>query len=239
MARNHLEMLEQLAIPRTTGPNGECYFGVVMGLANDIMTEGSALALRAGMLYDVNPHPPDSADPMPAEAVELKGRDCGLRLYPGEAISHLLSRLRTRWDFWQLQPRGTMAAELDAAGYGAATITTPGDYDPLPDSFEDYWSRFWVTFAAGDHIVTGPTGFVMGTNVMGNRWGPEGIASEAGAAWIALLKSIVKTHKPSQWIVWNFEFDMGGGEVIRIMGKPRTENAGGAWDDPDFVPHEV
>jgi hypothetical protein len=234
---NHVALLETLAVPRTRGPNGQAYFGVVFGLANDLLTEGAALALRSGSLYDVNPHAPDRANPIAPEALELIGRASLLPLYPGEAIADFLTRLRARWDFWQSSPKETMAAELEAAGYGTPVVTVPGDYDPLPDSFVDYWSRFWVTFGEGEHIVTGPTGFVMGTNVMGDRWGPEGIASADGARWLALLKSIIKRHKPSQWIVWNFEFELGGGEVVRIMGKPRTENAGGDWDDPDFVPH--
>jgi hypothetical protein len=117
----------------------------------------------------------------------------------------------------------------DATGTGDGPgIQVPNDFDPRPDPVE-YWSRFWLRFPVGSHPVTGPAGFVVGTGVVGtDRIGPEGFDTAEGALTWGLLRSIVRRMKPSQWVVWDYIFELGGGDEIRLQGKRR-------FQDPDYT----
>lgn len=114
----------------------------------------------------------------------------------------------------------------DALGAGDGPgIEVPNDFTPRPDPV-DYWSRFWIRFPVGSHPVTGPAGFVVGTGVVGtDRIGPEGFDSASGALTFGLIRSIVRRMKPSQWVVWDYIFELEGGDEIRLQGKRRFQDA--------------
>jgi len=218
------ELAAELATAPWTGPNGQRFFNVVVGIANDFMIEGANLALRAGFLYPIKPQPEDFSQP--EEAIDLLGRDALLLRYPGESAFALRARVRDKWAFWTQGIKPALLAELTAAGYAGAEIFVPNDFTPRPDPV-DYWSRFWVFFPAGTHPVTSPTGFVMGTDIVGTDFiGPVGLNTPAGAEYLFRLKSVIRRMKPAQWVCWDLVFEITVGvQYVHLQYRPR-------FDDP-------
>jgi hypothetical protein len=221
-AETHRELVEELAVAPWTGENGAKFIGILCGILNDYLTEGASLAVKAGLVYPVTPRPEDYQQPI--EALDLLGRDCMRLRYPGEPhYQSLRERIRGKWTFWQLGIKDALLEELAAAGYTGVELYVPNDFDPRPDP-SSYWSRFWVHFPAGTHPITSDDGFIMGTSVMGDVLGPEGLDTAVGAAWYELLRSICKRMKPAQWVVWDFTFELAGGDVVHLMGKIRFDD---------------
>lgn len=227
MAREtHTELTAELAVSPWTGEYGQRFVGVLLGALNDLLTEGASVAQKAPLIYPVTPRGEDYEQPI--EALDLLGRDCMQLRYPGEShYQALRPRLRAKWSFWQQGAKAALLDELAAAGYAGVEIYVPNDFDPRPDPVE-YWSRFWVHFPAGTHPVTSSLGFIMGTSVMGDVIGPEGLDTPEGAAWYDLLRSICRRMKPAQWVVWDFTFEVSGTNVVHLMGKMR-------FDDPEYL----
>lgn len=223
--KSHVELVARLAVSPWTGENGSRFIGILCGVLNDVLTEGASLSIKAPMLYPITPRGEDYEQPI--EALDLLGRDCMRLHYPGEShYQSLRPRLRAKWDFWQSGIKAALLAELAAAGYAGVEIFVPNDFTPRPDP-TTYWSRFWVHFPAGTHVITSSVGFVMGTSVMGDVLGPAGLDTAEGAAWYDLLRSICRRMKPAQWVVWDFTFELAGGDVVHLMGKIR-------FDDPNY-----
>jgi hypothetical protein len=224
----HRELVEKLAVPPWSGPNGQKFIGTVLGISNDMMTEGAALALSAGWLV---PFRPGDYNDRPVGGLDLIGAASGLPRYDAETHADYLARLLTRWTLWTQGPKATLISELESAGFTGVTIEVPNDSDPRPDPV-DYWSRFWVDFPVGSHPVTGPGSFIVGTSVVGTgRIGPAGFDSEDGARVFGLIRQIVNRMKPSQWVPWDYRFDLGGGESIVLQGHRRLQD-----DDYEYNP---
>lgn len=128
---NQLELIEDFGIPRLSGPNGQKFIGCVFAAINDMLVEGAATALRAALLYDVNPRTPDEGGEQPFTAIELLGQEAMLPLYPGEAHSSLATQLRRKWDHWSGGIKDALISELARAGY-EAIISTPLELDLTP-----------------------------------------------------------------------------------------------------------
>jgi hypothetical protein len=221
----HLELVEELAVAPWSGEYGRRFVGVLCGILNDMLTEGASIAVKAPLLYPVTPRPEDYEQPI--EALDLLGRDCMRLRYPGEShYGSLRERLRGKWEFWQQGIKAALLEELAAAGYAGVELYVPNDFTPRPDP-ESYWSRFWVHFPPGTHPITTDVGFVMGSSEMGDVLGPGGLDTAEGSAWYHLLRSICKRMKPAQWIVWDFTFELPGGDFLHLQGKPR-------FDDPNY-----
>jgi hypothetical protein len=227
MPKTHLELLEESSPPRwsTDGSEvhwGERFMGVVCGLVNDVMAEGAATALIAQYLYAEPGQPYEQ----PLDSLERLGQDALRPHYKGEHyINSLLPRIRDKWNFWTGSPKLGMIAEYEAAGWSGVEISVPGDLlvEPAPIG---YWSRFWIRFPFGSHSVIGP-GSVVGTAVVGvDIVGPEGLTTEQ---W-GLIQSIASRYKDVQFVVWNFEFELGDATIISLQGKQR-------FADPDYVYH--
>ena len=229
MARTLTELAEQLAVAPWTGDNGSRFFGVLCGVLNDMLAEGAAEAFGAQLVYpfvgkaETYEQPPD--------ALEALGIGCGRPHYPGEPYYlSLRARIRGKWDFWTGGIKAGLIAELAAAGY-TATVVVPNDFVTPPDP-ASYWSRFWVRFPLGTHPVTGGAGFVLGTSVVGtDRIGPAGLQSATGAAYLTLLKSIVRRYKPAIWVCWNLEFEYASGKYIRLQVHKRYADANYIYED--------
>lgn len=202
--------------------------GVVLGISNDLMTEGAATAVASQWLV---PFAPGDPDDRPAGGLDMIGAASGLPRYPAETQADYLVRLLRRWTLWTQGPKVTLTEELESAGFAGATIEVPNDSDPRPDP-ASYWSRLWVNFPVGSHPVTGPNGFVVGTGVVGtDRIGPEGFNTADGALVFGLIRQVVNRMKPSQWVVWDYRFDLGGGESIVLQGHRRFQD-----DDYEYNP---
>jgi len=224
----HADLVEQLAVPPWSGEWGQKFVGVVLGLGNDMIAEGAATALSSSWLVPFRPGDPDDR---PTAGADMIGAASGLPRYPGETQADYVARLARRWALWTQGPKTTLVEELEAAGFAGATIEVPTDFDPRPDP-ADYWSRFWVTFPEGSHPVTGPEGFVVGTGVVGtDRIGPGGFDTAEGALVFGLIRQIVARMKPSQWVVWDYRFELGGGESIVLQGHRRFRDG-----DYDYNP---
>lgn len=227
--KNHIELTKENATAPWTGFWGERFIGVVQGLFGDLFAEAAATGVRAGMLYDLTPRPFDISHDQPGDSLTLLGLDAGRPWYPGEdRYDSLLQRIQGKWDFWTGGIVDGFDEELAAAGIGPATFTVPGDYVSPPDSFTDYWSRFWVFFADGDHPVTGE-GVLCGSGeaICGAfNCGPEGLT----ATYINTLKDIIGRYKPVQWVPWNISFELPDSSIINLQGHKR-------FDDPDYEYH--
>jgi hypothetical protein len=220
-ARRHVDLVEQIAVPPWSGDLGGKYVGVVLGLSNDIMSEGAATAVSAQWLVPFKPGDPNDR---PVGGLDMIGAASGLPRYPAETLDGYLVRLLRRWTLWTQGPKTTLVEELESAGFAGVTIEVPTDFTPRPDP-TDYWSRFWVRFPVGSHPVTGPNGFVVGTSVVGTgRIGPDGFDTADGALVFGLIRQIVNRMKPSQWVVWDYVFELGGGDEIRIQGHRRFQD---------------
>lgn len=223
-ARRHVDLVEQIAVPPWSGPIGQRFMGVVLGISNDLMTEGAATAAAAQWLVPFKPGDPNDR---PSGGLDFIGAASGLPRYPAETQADYLARLLRRWTLWTQGAKTTLTEELESAGFTGVTIEVPNDSDPRP-SPDTYWSRFWVNFPVGSHPVTGPAGFVVGTGVVGtDRIGPEGFDTADGALVFGLIRQVVNRLKPSQWVVWDYRFDLGGGESIVLQGHRR-------FQDPDY-----
>lgn len=219
-AETHLELVDEFALPRWSGDNGSKFIGIVVGITNDMLTDGATVAALAS--FSTIP------DFQPLDAIDALGNDCMRPHYPVESYAHARARVLDKWNFWTGDPKAGMIAELTAAGYPNAVIRIPAIPDPI-----GYWSRFFIRLPLGSHPVTGGTGFLMGTDVVGtDRIGPAGIDSATGESYYRLLRSIAKRYKPLQWIVWDFEFEYSTGKYIRLMGKPRFNDALYVYQDP-------
>jgi hypothetical protein len=221
----HLDLVEQIVVPPWSGDLGLKYAGVVLGVSNDMMSEGAATAVSAQWLVPFRPGAPDDR---PVGGLDMIGAASGLPRYPAETHQAYLTRLLRRWTLWTQGPKDTLIEELESAGFSNVTIEVPNDSTPRPDPVS-YWSRFWIDFPVGSHPVTGPEGFVVGTGVVGtDRIGPGGFDTAEGALVWGLIRQIIRRMKPSQWVVWDYRFDLGGGESIVLQGKRR-------FQDPDYV----
>jgi hypothetical protein len=221
----HTELVASLAVSPWTGEYGQRFIGVLCGVLNDLLTEGASVAAKSPLIYPVTPRTEDYEQPI--EALDLLGRDCMLLRYAGEShYQALRARLRDKWSFWQQGIKPALLAELDAAGYSGVEIYVPNDFTPRPDPVE-YWSRFWLLFPEGTHPVTSPTGFVMGTSVVGTDYiGPVGLDSPEGSVYLELLKSIVRRMKPAQWVCWDIIFEIEAGvEYVHLQFRPRFDDA--------------
>jgi len=200
--------------------------GVVLGVGNDLLAEGAATALSAQWLVPFKPGDPDER---PVGGLDLIGAASGLPRYPAESQADYLTRLLRRWTLWTQGPKVTLAEELASAGFVGVTIEVPNDFSPRPAP-ASYWSRFWVRFPVGSHPVTGPGGFVVGVGIVGtDRIGPAGFDTAEGALQFGLIRQIIARMKPSQWVPWDFIFELPGGDEIRLQGHRRLR-------DPSFEP---
>lgn len=222
------QLAGEVAVAPWTGANGEKYFGVVCGLANDVLVEAASKAMQSALIYDVTPRLEDFEQP--AEAIDLLGRDAMLLRYPGEnPYTSLRPRLRAKWTFWQSGIKAAMLAELAAAGYPGVQILVPNNYTPRPPP-ADYWSRFWAFFPAGTHPVTSPNGFILANagvaQVGRDRIGPTGINTAAGSVYYEQLKDVLSRMKPAQWIVWDIIFEITAGvSYVHLQFRPRFADA--------------
>lgn len=132
MAANLIELLEEFKIPRISGPNGQKFIGTVFAVVDDMLVEAAATAVRAPLLYDVNPRPPDESGEQPLLALDLLGRECGRPHYPGESYASLLSALRGKWTHYQQGIKQSLIDELTRAGVGTVSIEVPKDLDLTP-----------------------------------------------------------------------------------------------------------
>jgi hypothetical protein len=218
----HVDLVEQIAVPPWSGDWGSKYIGVVLGIGNDLMSEGAATAISAQWLVPFKPGDPNDR---PVGGLDMIGAASGLPRYPAESQAAYLARLLRRWTLWTQGPKATLVDELESAGFVGATIEVPNDFTPRPDPVA-YWSRFWVRFPVGSHPVTGPNGFVVGTGAVGtDRIGPDGFDTAEGALVFGLIRQIVARMKPSQWVVWDYIFELGGGDEIRLQGHRRFQDA--------------
>lgn len=225
----HVELIHDLATNPWRGFWGERFIGVTVGLLDDMLTEGAATAIRAGMLYDITPRPADIEFDQPGDSLTLLGLDALRPWYPGEdRYVSLVQRIQSKWDFWTGSVKTGIDEELTAAGYELPTLTVPGDYVTPPDSFTTYWSRFWLEFADGDHPVTGE-GVLCGAGdaICGEfNAGPEGLTSQY---WFT-LQAILRRYKPVQWVCWNVSFELPDTSLINLQVHKR-------FDDPDYEYH--
>lgn len=226
MADTHLDLLAEWRVPIwSSGHWGYRFAGITGGILQDMLAEGAATGLASTWLYPFRVRPFDQSFDQPTDALARLGDDAMLPLYPGESPhGSLRPRLRAKWTFWTGSPKAGLLSELVAAGIGTATLTVPGDYAPAspPDS-HDYWSRFWLTFPAGEHPITGP-GVVWGLFTVGDRLGPDGLTAE----YHHLLRAIVRRLKPVQWVPWEYRFELASGGTIAIQGRVNPQ-------DPDYV----
>jgi hypothetical protein len=219
--RTHVELVERVAPPPWSGLVGGKFIGVVVGLMNDVMSEGAASAASAQWLV---PFRPGGVNDRPTGGLDFIGQASGLPRYASETSDAYLARLLSRWTLWRGSPKDMLLSEFVAAGYPGAEIFVPNDFTPRPDPAAE-WSRFWIFFPEGTHPVTSDEGFIMGTGVMGVDYiGPGGLDSPAGAAWYNQLVSIVARLKPSQWVPWDYIFELPGGDQIHLMGHMRFED---------------
>jgi len=216
----HVDLVDSLNLPRWSGDYGSKFIGIVVGVLNDMLTDGASIALLAQ--FSTIP------EFQPLDAVDLLGNDCMRPHYTGETYDSARARILGKWDFWTGDPKQGLLDELTAAGYPNAEIILPAVPDP-----DDYWSRFWIRIPFGSHPVTSGTGFIVGTDVVGvKRIGPQGIDSETGERYYRLLTAICKRYKPMQWVVWDFEFENTPGNFIRLQGKKRFKDAAYVYDGP-------
>jgi hypothetical protein len=215
MAENFTALTSEIATGVWRGANGERYVGATIGILSDLMAEGAATASQAGLLYPLTPRPEDYKTPL--DAIERMGRDALILRYPGENhYTSLRPRVRNKWSYWAGSLKAALLADLAAAGYPGAELYVPNDFSPAPTP-DTYWSRFWVLFPFGTHPVTSATGFVVGTDVVGaKRIGPAGLNTEAGAVFLAEVKSVVKRLKPAQWVNWNIAFEISTGPSVYV-----------------------
>lgn len=227
MANNHVELALEYEIPMwSTGFWGSKFSGATGGLLMDMLMEGAATGLGGQFIYPFAPTSFDRSFDQPLDALSLLGNDAMRPWYPGEDHNASLKpRLREKWTFWTGSPKDGIVEELVAAGFEAPTITVPGDYASPPDSFTTYWSRFWVTFAEGDHPITGAGTQIQAAVVGETQIGPEGLT----ATYYTRLKTVVRRMKPAQWVPWNFVFVLPGGtQQINLQGHRR-------FQDPDYT----
>lgn len=222
MSRTHLDVVEEMNLPRWSGKYGQRFIGIVVGVLNDMVTDGAAIALMSQ--FSTAP------DQQPLDALDTLARDCMRPHYAGELYAHVRARVLGKWSFWSGSPKQGVIDEYAAAG-STVIVKVPGDFvvEPAPVG---YWSRFWVRFPLGTHSVTGG-GAVVGTAVVGtDRIGPNGINSSSGQTYYRQVRDIAKRYKPLQWIVWDFEFEYSSGKYVRLMGKPRFNDAAYVYQDP-------
>lgn len=227
MARTHLELVEEAALPRWSTDGsivhyGERFIGVVVGLVNDIFAECATTAVIAQYLIAEPGQPYEQ----PLDSIERLGQDALRPHYKGEHyINSTVPRLLDKWNFWTGSPKAGMIEEYAAAGFPGVTIIVPGDFGVEPNPV-GYWSRFWVHFPIGSHDVTG-IGAVVGTAVVGvDVVAPAGLTTEK---W-GLIQAIADRYKDVQFVVWNFEFVLADSSVISLQGKDR-------FRDPDYFFH--
>ncbi len=229
MAREFIGLVEDTKLPRWTSDGSEPHFGerfagVVCGLVNNVFAEAASIAVIAQYLYQEPSQPYEQ----PLDSIERLGLDALRPHYKGEHyINSTIPRLRDKWNFWTGSPKAGMIEEYAAAGYVGITISVPGDFVVEPNPV-GYWSRFWIRFPVGSHPVIGP-GSLVGTAVVGtDTVGPEGMTLEA---W-GLIQALANTYKDVQFVVWDYEFELGDTSIIRLQGKQR-------FADPDYIYHEV
>jgi len=220
------QLVGELATAPWTGPVGEAYAGTLCGIANDVMIEAASRAMQSALLYPVTPRA--ETFEQPPEAIDALGRDALLLRYPGEnAYTGLRPRVRGKWAFWRQGIKSALLAELSAAGYPGAQVKVPNDFTPRPAPTSE-WSRFWISFPAGTHPVTGTGGFIFNTAsaTMGSsRLGPAGINTPTGETYLRQLKNVLARMKPAQWVVWDIIFEVTPGVLyISLQYKPGRVN---------------
>lgn len=230
--QNLVELAISWGLPRFSSAYwAQRFLGAVGSVPCDMLNEGCRLAVRAGMLYDTNPAPPDASHEQPGLSLELLGADSLLPLADAADTAGLApplalhARLRERWDHHALPARDRMIAELTRAGYLVQALTVPGDAAAPADSHTDFWARMWVDFGTPPgHPLSG--GATAGAIVVDTtRLGP--FQTQAQAEWYFALRAIVERTRPAQWVVWDYRFDMGA-TTISLMGHYR-------YLDPDYV----
>lgn len=213
---------------------GRRWLTAAMCVPLDAMNQAAATAFRVGQLYDTRPRPPDLAFEQAPLAVELLGLDSLLPLGDQPAVdgtlptAALLRQLRRKWAHHSGGPRAALASELDRTGY-FCSIVIPGEPDAPSDSHGDFWARFWVDFADGDHPLTEPAA-VVGSAVVGtDRIGPfaAGDAGAAAARWWTGLLAVIARARPAQWVPWDIRLDLPS-STINLMAHYR-------FQDPDYV----
>lgn len=224
--KTHRELIESLKLPRYSDDVGAKFVGVVVGLLNDCLESLAVVAVTSRYLTPARASLPFE---QPVDALEKLGNEAMRPRYPGEHPTlSLRPRLVSKWDFWTGSPKQGMSDELAAAGMPDAVVLVPNDFNPVPDPASE-WSRFWVRFPEGSHSIVGP-GAVVGTAVVGvDTVGPEG----ADLFTLSLIKKIVGTYKPVEYVCWDLQFVLPGGtEVIHLMVKKR-------FNDTFYTYHEV
>jgi hypothetical protein len=228
MARTHIELVEEAKVPRWSSDGsiihyGERFAGVVCGLVNDIFAECATTAVIAQYLKQEPGQPYEQ----PLDSIERLGQDALRPRYKGEHyINSAIPRIQDKWNFWTGSPKLGMIEEYEASGHVGVVVSVPGDFPSEPEPI-GYWSRFWVFFPFGSHSIIGP-GAVVGTAVVGTDVvGPEGLTTEQ---W-GLIQSIANTYKDVQFVVWDYEFELGDDSIIRLQGKQR-------FADPEYIYHE-
>lgn len=87
-----------------------------------------------------------------------------------------------------------------------------------PAAGSEYWSRFWIRFADGDHPITGP-GVTIGSFVVGtDTLGPAGATTE----YLNTLREITHRMKPVRYVPWDYRFVLSNGDIVNLQGYPRT-----------------
>jgi hypothetical protein len=220
-AQNHSDLAEEYGIPRwSTGFWGARLSGVLGGLLMDLLAEGAATALDGAWAHLFTPasNPYDK----PSDAIGVMGRDSLLPLVTGEdPHTSLLPRLQDKWGFWTGSPEDGLESVFALAGTGPVDVLVPGDFAVAPDAF-DHWSRFWIRFPEGSHVITGSADTYADGSLYGDgsTYGPAGLTAET----FQLIKSLASRYKPAQWVAWDVEFILSG-VTYRSMVFPRIDTA--------------
>lgn len=232
--RSLLDLAISWNLPRfSSGFWGRRFLAAAMATPLDAMNQAAATAFRVGNLYDTRARPIDLTFEQPALAVEYLGLDSLLPLGDQPAVdgtlptAALLARLRAKWAHHSGGPRAALESELDRTGYDATTVI-PGEPAAPSDSHADFWARFWVDFADGDHPLTEPAAVVGAATVGTDRIGPfaPGVGGEPAARWWTGLLAVVGRARPAQWVPWDFRFELAS-STIALMGHYR-------FQDPDY-----
>lgn len=209
----HLDLVEEMKLPRWSGDVGQQLIGLMLGIVNDWLADAESVAALSGL----------STLPLeqPLDAVDELCNECLRPHYPGETYASARARELAKWDHWSGSPMAGLIAELNAAGYTGFTIRMPNDTAlPMPAG---YWSGFWIDFPQGTHPVTGPGATRVGNYVVGrDRIGPAGINTQQGHVYWRRLLAIVGRNKPVDWVLWTVRFYTGVSNGISLMGRARS-----------------
>ena len=172
---------------------GQRFVGVTLGLVGDLVSHVSTIAIRFGWVRD---------SACEGTALAYHGLDRAMPRYQVETDAEYQARLANAWTRWQYA--GTISglvAELTAAGYPTATVTTAATFDPGdPD-----WSRYQVYIGAADHSVTSGSGWVWdGAMIWDTGWRWD-VADPDGD--VATVCDIIDTLNPVRWRCVSVEFD--------------------------------